>query len=137
MDLELQVRRTALGPPSLTVSRCLPGPVAEVDSILRRFLAKEQFHLRRDFGTSSTWTRRQDVGARVRIQYDKSVHRRLLPSPARFVRHILRTEQSRIEVRAVGALVDGGATAEQRVMAALGVRTLYAVRDRERIATSL
>src|SRR5688572_13732308 len=30
-----------------------------------------------------------------------------LPSPARFVRHILRTEQSRIEVRAVGALVDG------------------------------
>lgn len=71
-------RRTALGPPSLTVSRCLPGPRAEVDAILRRFLVKEQFHLRRDFGTSSTWTRRQDVGARVRIQYDKSIHRRLL-----------------------------------------------------------
>lgn len=70
-------RRAAL-PPTLTVSRCVPGPFAAVDDILRRFLAKEQFHLRRDFGTSSTWTRRQDVGARVRVQYDKSIHRRLL-----------------------------------------------------------
>jgi len=71
-------RRIALGPPSLTVSRCVPGPFAAVDDILRRFLAKEQFHLRRDFGTSSMWTRRQDVGARMRVQYDKSIHRRLL-----------------------------------------------------------
>lgn len=78
LDAGAPVRRTALGPPSLTVSRCLPGPVAEVDSILRRFLAKEQFHLRRDFGTASSWTRRQDVGARVRVQYDRSIHRRLL-----------------------------------------------------------
>lgn len=78
IDTGAPVRRTALGPPSLTVSRCLPGPFAEVDGILRRFLAKEQFHLRRDFGTSSTWIRRQDVGARVRVQYDRSVHRRLL-----------------------------------------------------------
>jgi hypothetical protein len=70
-------RRTALAP-TLTVSRCLPGPFGAVDDILRRFLAKEQFHLLRDFGTSSTWTRRQDVGARVRIQYDKSIHRRLV-----------------------------------------------------------
>jgi hypothetical protein len=78
LDAGAPPRRTALGPASLTVSRCLPGPVAEVDSILRRFLAKEQFHLRRDFGTASTWTRRQDVGARVRVQYDRSIHRRLL-----------------------------------------------------------
>jgi hypothetical protein len=71
-------RRVGLGPTSLTVARCLPGPAPEVDDILRRFLAKEQFHLRRDFGSNSMWTRRQDVGARVRIQYDKSIHRRLL-----------------------------------------------------------
>lgn len=71
-------RRVSLGPTTLTVSRCVPGPFGAVDDILRRFLAKEQFHLRRDFGTSSTWTRRQDVGARVRVQYDKSIHRRLL-----------------------------------------------------------
>jgi hypothetical protein len=75
-------RRTGLGPTSLTVARCLPGPFGAVDDILRRFLAREQFHLRRDFGTSSTWSRRQDVGARVRIQYDKSIHRRLLLSDA-------------------------------------------------------
>ena len=71
-------RRVGLGPTTLTVSRCVPGPFGAVDDILRRFLAKEQFHLRRDFGTSSTWTRRQDVGARVRVQYDRSIHRRLL-----------------------------------------------------------
>ncbi len=81
-DTGVPQRRTALGPPSLTVSRCLPGPVHEVDRILRRFLAKEQFHLRRDFGTSSTWARRQDVGARVRVQFDRSIHRRLLLSDA-------------------------------------------------------
>ncbi len=77
LDTGAPSRRTALVP-TLTVSRCVPGPLAAVDDILRRFLAKEQFHLRRDFGTSSTWTRRQDVGARVRVQYDKSIHRRLL-----------------------------------------------------------
>ncbi len=71
-------RRASLGPTTLTVSRCVPGPFGAVDDILRRFLAKEQFHLRRDFGTSSTWTRRQDVGARMKVQYDKSIHRRLL-----------------------------------------------------------
>lgn len=78
LDAGAPSRRTALGPPSLTVSRCVPGPFAAVDDIFRRFLAKEQFHLRRDFGTSSTWTRRQDVGARMRVHYDKSIHRRLL-----------------------------------------------------------
>ncbi len=71
-------RRAGLGPTSLTVARCVPGPYGAVNGILRRFLAKEQFHLRRDFGASSRWARRQDVGARVRVQYDKSIHRRLL-----------------------------------------------------------
>jgi hypothetical protein len=66
-----------LGPSTVTVDRCVPGPAAAVDDILRRFLQKELFHLRRDLGTHSTWTRRQDVGARVRISYDKSIHRRL------------------------------------------------------------
>ena len=42
-----------------------------------RFLQQELFHLRRDLGTHSSWTRRQDVGARVRTSYDKSIHRRL------------------------------------------------------------
>ena len=71
-------KRAGLGPTSLAGARCVPGPFAAGDDILRRFLAKEQFHLRRDLGTSSSWARRQDVGARVRIQYDKSIHRRLL-----------------------------------------------------------
>ncbi|MGI8808647.1 MAG: hypothetical protein ACR2KK_12520 [Acidimicrobiales bacterium] len=78
-------KRAGLGPTSLTVSRCVPGPFAAVDDIMRRFLAKEQFHLRRDFGSSSSWTRRQDVGARVRVQYDKSIHRRLLLRDAEHV----------------------------------------------------
>jgi hypothetical protein len=71
-------RRAGLGPTTLTVSRCVPGPAAAVDDILRRFLQKEQFHLRRDFGTSSSWNRRQDMRARVRVSLDKGVHRRLL-----------------------------------------------------------
>nr|MDQ3990054.1 hypothetical protein [Actinomycetota bacterium] len=78
-------KRAGLGPTSLTVARCVPGPFTAVDDIMRRFLAKEQFHLRRDFGTSSSWSRRQDVGARVRVQYDKSIHRRLLLRDAEHV----------------------------------------------------
>jgi len=77
--------RAGLGPGTITVSRRVPGPAAEVDGILRRFLQKEQFHIRRDFGTSSTWSRRQDVGARVRIQYDRSIHRRLVLHDAEHV----------------------------------------------------
>jgi hypothetical protein len=77
-DPDVPARRASLGPSTLTVARCVPGPFADVDGILRRFLAKEQFHLRRDFGTTSTWTRRQDVRARVRVQVDRSVHRRLV-----------------------------------------------------------
>lgn len=67
-----------LGPITLTVSRCVPGPAPAVDDMVRRFLAKEQFHLRRDFGSCSSWNRRQDMRARVRISLDKGVHRRLL-----------------------------------------------------------
>ena len=77
-----ELRAGALGAPSpasvVTVSRCVPGPSEEVDDILRRFLHKEQFQLRRDFGARSTWTRRQDVPARVRISLDKGIHRRML-----------------------------------------------------------
>jgi len=78
-------RRGSVGPDAVTVSRCVPGPLSAVDDILRRFLTKEQFHLRRDFGTTSTWARRHDVGARVRVQYDRSVHRRLLLGDAEHV----------------------------------------------------
>ena len=78
LDTGAPQKRAGLGPTILSVARCVPGPYAEADGILRRFLAKEQFHLRRDFGASSSWTRRQDVGARVRVQYDKSIHRRLV-----------------------------------------------------------
>ena len=77
-----ELRAGALGGPAaanlLTVSRCVPGPGDAVDDILRRFLHKEQFQLRRDFGSRSTWARRQDVPARVRISLDKGIHRRLL-----------------------------------------------------------
>ena len=77
-----ELRAGALGSPTpanlVTVSRCVPGPAEEVDDILRRFLHKEQFQLRRDFGTRSTWTRRQDVPAKVRISLDKGIHRRML-----------------------------------------------------------
>jgi hypothetical protein len=70
-------RRPSIGPPALTVQRCVPGPASAVDRILRTFLQQELFHLRRDLGAHSSWTRRQDVGARVRTSYDKSIHRRL------------------------------------------------------------
>jgi hypothetical protein len=71
-------RRARLGPTIVTVSRCVRGPLAAVDDILRRFLRHEQFQLRRDFGASSSWIRRQDVPARVRVSLDKGIHRRLL-----------------------------------------------------------
>ena len=71
-------RRPRRPPTVVTVSRCVPGPQAEVDDILRRFLDQEQFQLRRDFGARSTWARREDMRARVRISLDKSIHRRLL-----------------------------------------------------------
>jgi len=77
-DGDMETGRSGLGPATMTVSRCVPGPARAVDDILRRFLHKEQFHLRRDFGTSSTWDRRQDMGARMRVSLDKGVHRRLL-----------------------------------------------------------
>jgi hypothetical protein len=70
-------RRAGLGPTTMTVQRCVPGPADAVDAIVRRFLQQELFHLRRDLGAHSSWTRRQDVGARVRTSYDKSIHRRL------------------------------------------------------------
>lgn len=71
-------KRSALGPATVTVSRRVPGPRRVVDDIMRRFLHHEQFHLRRDFGTSSSWDRRQDMRARVRVSLDRGVHRRLL-----------------------------------------------------------
>ena len=73
-----EARRSGLGPTLVTVSRCVRGPRGQVDDILRRFLRQEQFHLRRDFGTRSSWSRRQDVRAKVRISLDKGIHRRLL-----------------------------------------------------------
>lgn len=76
----MAARRKGLGPEAVTVSRCVPGPPADVDGILRRFLAAEQFAVRRDFGASAVWVRRHDVRARVRLQYDRSIHRRLFLS---------------------------------------------------------
>jgi hypothetical protein len=78
LDAGEEARRSGLGPTTLTVSRCVPGPAPVVDDILRRFLQREQFHLRRDFGASSSWDRRQDMRARVRISLDKGVNRRLV-----------------------------------------------------------
>lgn len=71
-------RRNRLGPTDVTVARCVPGPPATVDDILRRFLRHEQFQLRRNFGTTSTWARRHDMGARVRVSLDRSISRRLI-----------------------------------------------------------
>lgn len=78
LDVGEQARRSGLGPTTLTVSRCVPGPAPVVDDLLRRFLQREQFHLRRDFGTASSWDRRQDMRAKVRVSLDKSVHRQLV-----------------------------------------------------------
>lgn len=74
---DAETRRALLGPTVVTVSRCVPGPRTAVDDILRRFLRREQFRVRRDFGSSSTWVRRRDVPARVRVSLDRSVSHRL------------------------------------------------------------
>lgn len=74
-----------LGPAVLTVSRSMPGPAPVVDAILRRFLAKEQFRIRRDFGQASSWDRRRDVPARVRVSLDRGVSHRFV---LRQVRHV-------------------------------------------------
>lgn len=103
-DADAGSTRSGLGPATLTVSRCVPGPVQAVDDILRRFLHKEQFHLRRDFGASSSWDRRQDMSARVRVSLDKGVHRRLL----------LR-EIERVEIAVVEEPGSSGGTAMVRV----------------------
>ena len=75
---EVEARGRGLGPAVVTVNRCVPGPLGEVDKILRRFLAEERYQLRRDFGTSSSWTRREDMRSRVRVSLDKSLYRRML-----------------------------------------------------------
>jgi hypothetical protein len=96
----------------VTVSRCVPGPAAAVDGILRDFLGRELFHVQRDFGNRSTWTRRQDVGTRVRISYDRGVHRRLRLREANQVEIAVVAEPGRVHRVAVGkGAVAGGLVA--------------------------
>ena len=71
-------RRTLLGPPALTLCRTVPGPVAAVEQQLSRFLARELFELRRDFGERTVWVPRRGLDARVRRSIDRGVQRRLI-----------------------------------------------------------
>jgi hypothetical protein len=78
-------RRAWLGPPTLTVCRTLPGPAVTVQHELHRFLARELFELRRDFGPRTAWVARRGLDARVRRTLDRSVQRRLLLRDVQFV----------------------------------------------------
>ena len=78
LDQPLAPRRAWLGPPTLTVCRTVPGPVAVVEQQLHRFLARELFELRRDLGERTQWVPRRGLDARVRRTIDKGVQRRLI-----------------------------------------------------------
>ena len=103
-----QSRRPGLGPSVVTVSRCVPGPSSAVDGILRRFLQKEQFQLRRDFGLGSSWTRRQDVPARVRVSFDRGVRRRFILREADQVEIAVADEPGDAGMVMVKVAVDAG-----------------------------
>lgn len=77
--------RRILGPATITVCRTVPGPVAEVERHLHRFLHEQLFQLRRDHGNRTTWVRRRGLEASARRVIDKAVQRRLVLSEANHV----------------------------------------------------
>ncbi|MGH9225293.1 MAG: hypothetical protein ACRD2W_16265 [Acidimicrobiales bacterium] len=77
--------RGLLGPATLVVTRTVPGPTAEVERHLHRFLDDQLFELRRDHGSRTTWIRRRSLEATARRAIDRAVQRRLI---LREVNHI-------------------------------------------------
>ena len=78
-------RRAWLGPATLTLCRTIPGPASAVEQELHRFLVRELFELRRDFGDRTWWVPRRGLDARVRRTIDRGVQRRLI---LRDVQHV-------------------------------------------------
>jgi hypothetical protein len=70
--------RGLLGPPTLSVTRTLPGPADEVERHLHRFLSDELFELRRHRGTRTTWVRRKGLEATARRAIDRAIQRRFV-----------------------------------------------------------
>src|SRR5436190_10191356 len=65
--------RGVLGDPTLTICRAVPGPLAEVERQLFRFLDGQLFELRRHRGTSSTWVHRRGLEATARRAIDRAI----------------------------------------------------------------
>lgn len=78
LDQPRAPRRGLLGPPTLSLSRTLPGPAEEVERHLHRFLQDQLFELRRHRGTRTTWIRRKGLEATARRAIDRAVQRRLI-----------------------------------------------------------
>lgn len=71
-------RRTLLGARTVTLCRTVPGPATTVEQSLHRFLQRELFELRRDFGERTSWIPRKGLDARVRRSVDWGIQRRLV-----------------------------------------------------------
>ncbi|MGH9155941.1 MAG: hypothetical protein ACRD1K_08955 [Acidimicrobiales bacterium] len=65
------------GARTATVCRFLPGPTGEVEAGLHAFLRTELFEPRRDLGSSSEWTRRRSLAAKVHTTVDRAISRKL------------------------------------------------------------
>lgn len=75
---EAAKRLTRLGARTLTMCRTVPGPASSVEQSVHRFLVRELFELRRDFGDRTSWMPKQGLASRVQRQVDRSVQRRLI-----------------------------------------------------------
>ena len=71
------VRRGALGPPAVVVTRMISLPSGTVDAAVDRFLRKQLFHVARHLGDRKLWTPRQGVGPSMARALDFS-HRLVL-----------------------------------------------------------
>jgi len=119
-----------VGPPAVTVRRSVPGPEAQVKELVRAFLTRELFRVRRESGDQAWWARRDDLGAGVRRTVDKTVGKRLAlgavrrmevgvtaePGAEGRVLLVLQADVSRI-CRNRGAIVAVGGTAGTAMVA--------------------
>jgi hypothetical protein len=78
LDAPVRRYRGVLGPPTVTISRTVPGPPAAVEERLHRFLHEQLFELRRDMGSRTTWIRRRGLEATARRAIDRAGRHRLI-----------------------------------------------------------
>jgi hypothetical protein len=67
-----------LGPGTVVVRRTVPREAAAAEPLIRDFLERQLFRVRRDVGGRSVWTPRDDLKAAIQRSVDSHVQRRLV-----------------------------------------------------------